>query len=74
MKNIIMKNTIKYPLICTTVVTLTAGLSGCGSSQKDATVIEIESQRAARFASVETDVEKIVASSKIDLNMIFLYI
>jgi len=61
MKNILMKNTIKYPLICSAVLSFTVGLSGCGSSQKDVAALESESQKAARIASVETDVEAMLA-------------
>ncbi len=61
MKNIHMKKTIKLSLICSAVATFTAGLSGCGSSQKDIAALESESQRAARCASVETDVEAMLA-------------
>ncbi len=61
MKNIHMKKTIKHSLVCSAVVTFTAGLSGCGSSQKDVAALESESQRAARFVSVETDVEAMLA-------------
>ena len=61
MKNILMKNTIKYPLIYSTVLSFTVGLSGCGSSQKDVAAFESESQKVARIASVETDVEAMLA-------------
>ncbi|HCM46923.1 MAG TPA: glycosyl hydrolase [Colwellia sp.] len=56
-----MKNTIKYSLICSAVLTFTAGLSGCGSSQKDVVALESDSPKAARIASVETDVEAMLA-------------
>jgi beta-glucosidase len=61
MKKTFMNNTIKYPLICSAVLTFTAGLSGCGSSQKDLAVLESESQKATRIASVETNVEAMLA-------------
>ena len=39
MKNKLMKNNIKYPLICSALLTSTIGLSGCGSSQKDMAMV-----------------------------------
>jgi beta-glucosidase len=61
MKKLLMKNTFKYSLIYSSVLTLTASLSGCGSSQKDVSTLESQNQREARFASVETDVEAMLA-------------
>jgi beta-glucosidase len=61
MKNIHINKTIKLSLVCAAIATFTAGLSGCGSSQKDMVVSESESEKITRIASVETDVEAMLA-------------
>jgi beta-glucosidase len=61
MKNIHMNKTIKLSLVCAAVATFTTGLSGCGSSQKEVAALESESEKITRIASVETDVEAMLA-------------
>ncbi len=60
-KNIPMKNSIKLPLIYGAAISLTFGLSACGSNQQESSQLGNESQKATRIASVETDVEAMLA-------------
>ena len=60
-KNIPMKNSIKLPFIYGAAISLAFGLSACGSNQQESSQLGNESQKATRLASVETDVEAMLA-------------